>query len=268
MPDDYNPFMNGKSNFSTPTKGRTASEILALFSPKTTSPSSVRSTIVMQQKANPSVPDCKTRTSLPGVTRLDDLHMSVRKEVIDLDPDTDSDDLAPSPMLSNAALERKSKAEKPAVYPTLAPRHSLRDRSSLTKPKRVSENEIQLSARTLRPQRSTKANNVIIQSDTSVPQKSLASARKPDTARNQIRDSIASVTQRKRDGFYIEKRDYFLPLLPEQNYITKLMENRPKSAQAEVTPYQNLDQQPKGYVMTLSCPSLNLTELLLGSRLR
>src|SRR5205823_11956569 len=43
------------------------------------------------------------------------------------------------------------------------------------------------------------------------------------SVRAEIRHQIAIDTMKRRDRFLVAKKDYFLPLLPEHNYIKKLM---------------------------------------------
>lgn len=66
---------------------------------------------------------------------------------------------------------------------------------------------------------------------------------KPDTARNRVRDIIATETKAKRDAYLLYHKDKFLPLLPEENYITKL--NNGSSEVQPVVPHHQLLQQPQ-----------------------
>jgi hypothetical protein len=50
-------------------------------------------------------------------------------------------------------------------------------------------------------------------------------ATKQDSVRTEIRKTLEE-TKRKRDAFYVHYRDLFEPLLPEKNYISKLVEKR------------------------------------------
>lgn len=70
------------------------------------------------------------------------------------------------------------------------------------------------------------------------------------TARIEIRNSIATRTASMRYNFLAAKKDYFLPLLPADNQIHKLIEKL--SLNGEVVSfheYVELDEQPKGYVI-------------------
>jgi SNF2 family DNA or RNA helicase len=73
------------------------------------------------------------------------------------------------------------------------------------------------------------------------------------TDRQAVRHEIANITAAKRHSFLVEKKDYFLPLLPEHNnYIKKLAEKHEamgpeeKAKIPKVVPYQQLEAQPKG----------------------
>ena len=74
----------------------------------------------------------------------------------------------------------------------------------------------------------------------------------PRTVRNAIRQSIASDTAAKRAKFFIAKKDFFLPLLPEHNHVSKLMEqyhqipSRGSENEVSIAEYEELGQQPKG----------------------
>lgn len=72
------------------------------------------------------------------------------------------------------------------------------------------------------------------------------------TARNEIRDAIATKTAAKRSAFFIAKKDFFLPLLPESNYISRLLEKGDHSQPDldndtdSTVPYEAIEIQPKG----------------------
>lgn len=74
------------------------------------------------------------------------------------------------------------------------------------------------------------------------------------TERQQIRLNIASTTELKRKRFLVEHKEYFLPLLPQNNYITKLMakdEEMEKIQKKNSVPYEELAEQPKGIKATM-----------------
>ncbi|CAD0088693.1 unnamed protein product [Aureobasidium mustum] len=72
---------------------------------------------------------------------------------------------------------------------------------------------------------------------------------KADTVRNRIREEIATTTKAKRDAFLIHHKDYFLPLLPPNNYISKLLQ-ADNEHQAYV-PYTPLSKQPTDVIATM-----------------
>ncbi|KAF2813072.1 uncharacterized protein BDZ99DRAFT_507176 [Mytilinidion resinicola] len=67
---------------------------------------------------------------------------------------------------------------------------------------------------------------------------------KLDTARNRVREEIAAQTMVKRDNFILAHKDYFLPLLPETNYVAKLA--RQASSEPAISEYVEIDTQPEG----------------------
>lgn len=74
----------------------------------------------------------------------------------------------------------------------------------------------------------------------------------PKTTRKEIRNEIATETARKRANFFFGKKDYFLPLLPDNNHIIRLAEGRSESQKDLSIPYEALQQQPRGYALRLS----------------
>lgn len=72
-------------------------------------------------------------------------------------------------------------------------------------------------------------------------------SKKRATARNLIRNEIASQTKPKRDTFLLAHKDFFLPLLPASNYIAKLEKQRATYGQdLEIVPKTPLSSQPIG----------------------
>jgi SWI/SNF-related matrix-associated actin-dependent regulator of chromatin subfamily A member 5 len=76
------------------------------------------------------------------------------------------------------------------------------------------------------------------------------------TSRQAIRSNIAAETEARRANFIISKKDYFLPLLPENNYVEKLV-NRRRNGQLRkgnkyeeegIYEYEAIDKQPEGWV--------------------
>ena len=76
---------------------------------------------------------------------------------------------------------------------------------------------------------------------------------RPETERNKIRYEIAEHTKPKRDRFLLAKRELFLPLLPRNNYIAKLLKQHNIDAEAEITidDSKQVDCKPSGVTATM-----------------
>ncbi|MCJ1283251.1 hypothetical protein MMC26_002579 [Xylographa opegraphella] len=77
----------------------------------------------------------------------------------------------------------------------------------------------------------------------------------PRTKRNETRDFIATETTAKRVKFFIAQKNYFLPLLPESNYVKRIVEQATIQRSAESTedmlaPYESI-AQPEGITATM-----------------
>ncbi|KAI4720738.1 hypothetical protein E4T48_02919 [Aureobasidium sp. EXF-10727] len=72
---------------------------------------------------------------------------------------------------------------------------------------------------------------------------------KADTVRNRVREEIATTTKAKRDAFLVHHKDYFLPLLPPNNYVSKLLQADDK--RQGYVPYVPLSKQPTNVVATM-----------------
>jgi SWI/SNF-related matrix-associated actin-dependent regulator of chromatin subfamily A member 5 len=76
-------------------------------------------------------------------------------------------------------------------------------------------------------------------------------------SRSAIRQEIASKTGAYRNQFLIEKKDLWLPLLPNNNYVRKLIEKHDQHSAAEagpvppVSPYEEIETQPLGVKATM-----------------
>lgn len=93
---------------------------------------------------------------------------------------------------------------------------------------------------------------VVILSNTSTTTSKAQTSQKLATARNQIRQEIAENTKPKRDAFFLAKKDLFLPLLPNTNYISKLERDRASGGkQVEIAPNDTLLSQPRGITATM-----------------
>jgi SWI/SNF-related matrix-associated actin-dependent regulator of chromatin subfamily A member 5 len=77
------------------------------------------------------------------------------------------------------------------------------------------------------------------------------------SSRVAIRREIASKTDAYRDRFLVEKKDFWLPLLPPNNYVRKLVEKHEQLSKEEksrlpaITPYEEIETQPKGVQATM-----------------
>ncbi|KAF1830998.1 ISWI chromatin-remodeling complex ATPase ISW2 [Decorospora gaudefroyi] len=91
--------------------------------------------------------------------------------------------------------------------------------------------------------------SVILESDTmpmpspSPPRRRSPPPPKLDTARTRLRDDIAKKTKAKANNFLVANKDLFLPLLPKNNQVAKLVADG--NAQPMVD-YEELTEQPKG----------------------
>ncbi|KAF2217224.1 hypothetical protein CERZMDRAFT_32824, partial [Cercospora zeae-maydis SCOH1-5] len=70
------------------------------------------------------------------------------------------------------------------------------------------------------------------------------------SARNLVRQDIALHTKPKRDAFLLAHADYFEPLLPQNNYISKLARLQNEDRQA-IVDYVELHEQPAGVTATM-----------------
>ncbi|KAI4938369.1 hypothetical protein J4E85_000809 [Alternaria conjuncta] len=171
-------------------------------------------------EASPSTPDHKPRTVADKYPRA-----STRRA--GANAGTSEDELAPS-----ARPNRKTSARISAYTEEL----------KMEKRKKERQQSGGLR-RSTRDRKST-----ILESDTmptpSPPRRK--SARPPpnlDTARARLRDDIAKKTKARANSFLVANKDLFLPLLPKNNQVAKLV------AQGDAQPiveYEELSEQPKG----------------------
>jgi SWI/SNF-related matrix-associated actin-dependent regulator of chromatin subfamily A member 5 len=81
--------------------------------------------------------------------------------------------------------------------------------------------------------------------------------------RREIRREIANETTGRRNTFLVDKKDFWLPLLPQNNYISKLIEKYKQMSEDElsklpsVQPYEELTKQPKGVKATMKSYQLS-----------
>ena len=114
--------------------------------------------------------------------------------------------------------------------------HSLRQRSDLHLSLRAQENaDKRVRKRKSKPKRQPQIQRSVI-----APTK---------TARNEIREEVNNETAAKRANFFVAKKEYFLPLLPEGNYVQRLVDQRQLQhvdAEASCISYEALSTQPQG----------------------
>lgn len=94
--------------------------------------------------------------------------------------------------------------------------------------------------------------SIILESDTlasppSARRKALP-PRKLDTARARLRDDIAQKSKAKSNNFLVANKDYFLPLLPPNNQISKLVA---RGDAKPIVEYEELTEQPEGVTATM-----------------
>ena len=176
---------------------------------------------------------------------------------------SDDSDSVPSPSVSSSSFSTPQKTRRrgtdvfvdledyiePEASKTPPPRissagHSLRQHQDLQLSLRAQENaDKPVIKRRRRTRKQPK--NIILVNDGD------GEALSQKTARNEIRDIIAIETASKRANFLVAKKEYFLPLLPQSNYISRLVEERKQSEQVEdlSIAYEAIQHQPQGYIM-------------------
>jgi hypothetical protein len=228
----------------SPTKERTASEILAYFSPKdqskkSLSPQSSPDTVSiamtttrgLRNKGQVSYEISSDSDNPSSLSRNDSAFSSpekpvrTRKRISIVDLDDDEDEF--------------EEIEPPGTPPprVSAAGHSLRQHGDLHLSLRAQENGDKRVAKKRKLNKHTsKKSKIILHSE----------APAPRTARNEIRDYINVETGGKRARFFVDNKDVFLPLLPEGNHVQRLVAQR-KDGDAELSvPYEVLEKQPAG----------------------
>jgi hypothetical protein len=72
-----------------------------------------------------------------------------------------------------------------------------------------------------------------------------------------IRQEIANKTAANRNRFFVDKKEFLLPLLPPNNYVRKLVEKHDRLTPEEVsklssiTPYEEIASQPRGVLASM-----------------
>ena len=226
--------------FETPKK-ITASDLLASFSPKSQS----------KKESQPWVPSPRLpiAMALPrrDLRRKEPVHYQISASG-DSDSPESADSAFSTPQKRRRSrgtnvidLEEESAETEPPKTPP--PRvssagHSLRQHRDLHLSLRAQENGDKPVAKRRRlPRKSDQTRGKDVQ-------------HQPRSARNEIRETISRETAVKRANFFVAKKDYFLPLLPASNSISRLVEARHTAGQTgdedATIPYEALEKQPAG----------------------
>ena len=120
--------------------------------------------------------------------------------------------------------------------------HALRQPNELALSLRAQENGDKRVVKKRKTKKSRSKPKIIIQ-----PSAPVASA--PKTARQELREYVNTETAGKRANFFIAKKDLFLPLLPEDNHIQRLVAQQRRVGNKEENlsvPYKVIEKQPAG----------------------
>ena len=230
-------------------KSTTASELLARFSPK-------------DQRVKPEPSSAPLKQYPLAMTSPKKLRMKTPVSYQEPEDSVSQDSGPPSSAFSSptrvAALTKRHKRtladleiaeDDILIQPPRSPPprlssagHSLRQHSDLHLSLKAQENGDRPvakrpgthSAKRQRTSSSRKDTNILL------PQKS---------ARTEVRDAIASETTAKRKAFFVAMEDYFLPLLPSNNFIERL--SREYEHEPDIQSYKLLAEQPTGVKATM-----------------
>lgn len=228
---------------------KTAAELLAAFSPRS-QPKKATEPGVVSPSTFPIAMTAKRGTR--------------RKERISYHI-TDESDTQESQSAAGSIFSTPQKSGKRVPREIIDLEYKSEDEPAKTPPPRVSSaghalrqpQELHLSLRAIengdkRPIMSKKRPKKALRKLTIAPSVQLSAV--PKTARNVIRNEIAAETAKKRANFFVAKKDYFLPLLPDNNHITRLVDERCESHEVEKdlsVSYEALKHQPMGYALSL-----------------
>ena len=122
--------------------------------------------------------------------------------------------------------------------------HSLRQHGSLHQSLRALQNGDKQRVKKRRISQKVVRKPKAVHQISSRPQDSLS------MARSQTREQIATITTSKRANFFVAHKDIFLPLLPDGNYIQRLVDQRHQAQEQKEedlsVPYVVIQQQPVG----------------------
>jgi SWI/SNF-related matrix-associated actin-dependent regulator of chromatin subfamily A member 5 len=158
----------------------------------------------------------------------------------------------PTPRKTRSIIEIDDSEEELATAPKATFKTATRSHTRTTE---VLKMESKRKDRVDRPRRSTRGNkgNILesdtVQSQPPTPAKQKAPSRmKMDTARVRLRDEIAQQSKAKANNFLVANKHAFLPLLPHNNYISKLVAS---GKTKPIVEYKELTEQPEGVVATM-----------------
>ena len=256
-PRQFHPFdtLNTASERFESTKNLSAAELLATFSPrhqtktpyaqpasplkyeiKMNTPRRLRpkeeKSYVISDDSAPNTPGGDSPFSTP-TAKDKKRKRSRRRTILDYESDEDTE------------IEEPPKTPTPRIS---SAGHSLRQHGQLSRSLKAQENADKprrkrtghTTSRVSKP-RGRKAVPKV-DSDAIVPTK---------TARKEVRDAIAAETAVKRANFFVAKKDYFLPLLPEENSVSKITTQRTESLEetsktTSIVEYEEFTEQPQG----------------------
>ena len=241
------------------TKQLSVTELLATFSPRQ-QPKAPR--------AQPtSTPEYKIKMDTPRRLRAkDQVSYVISDDSSPSTPDGDSSfstTASPNHKVQNtrrkATIEDESDEsdetiEEPSSTPPprqFSAGHSLRQHSQLNRSLKAQENADKPRRKRTNP---SKGRVSKARSRRAVPNVTSDATGPARTARNEVRDAITAETAVKRNNFFIAKKDYFLPLLPESNVVSKMIAQRAEAlenpVELPIVEYEELTEQPSGYVMS------------------
>ncbi|KAF2268714.1 hypothetical protein CC78DRAFT_612973 [Lojkania enalia] len=179
----------------------------------------------------------KQATATRNNSKLDVNQQAARNRCI---PST----LTPEQNLHEDAETSEDELARSVRRPPPANRPSTRRTASLN----GLEMENQKKERPDPPRRSLRNRDSILESDTTLkqpgsPAKKRKKPPKLDTARQRLRDEISLRSKAKANNFLVANKDYFLPLLPPNNHIAKLVV---KDDMKPIVEYGELAEQPQG----------------------
>ena len=122
--------------------------------------------------------------------------------------------------------------------------HSLRQHKDLNQSLRAQENG----------DKPRKKRKLLGRAPTILKAEKSAVRQKPNTDRMEIRERIATETAGKRANFFVAKKHLFLPLLPETNFVKKLVDQRAQKGRQDedvTVLYEALEKQPAGVKATM-----------------